>query len=120
MGELDAQEYIFSDGFEGCAPGQKLYWDGGGDAISWASPGNWQGDVIPADGDSVSIPIPNPQAIVYGSSLGVRSVRCLESNRGLSVTGGSLEIVNAGSVNSSITVTSGDIKVTGRLRVEVQ
>lgn len=120
VGDLAAQEFVFSDGFEDCSPGQRVYWDGGGDGVAWAGPANWQGDVVPAEGDSVSIPMVSPQEIRYDSSMGARSVRCLDSNRALSVTGGTLEILSTGSVNSSIKVTGGSIRVTGRLRSVVQ
>lgn len=120
IGALHAQGLVFSDSFEGCFPGKMVVWDGGGDGVSWAGPANWQGNQIPADGDSVSIQISGPQSIVYSNSLGTRSIRCLDSNRALSVTGGNLELLETGNVNSSITVAGGALKVTGRLRVEVQ
>jgi len=119
-GELAAQELIFSDSFELCFPGDRVFWDGGGDGVSWADPANWQGDVIPADGDSVSVQVFSQQMTVYDNSLGTRGIRCLDSNRGLSVTGGNLEILETGRVSSSISITGGSLKVTGNLRVESQ
>lgn len=120
IGELHAQEFVFSDGFEDCSPGTRVFWDGGGDGISWISAANWQGNAIPAEGDSVSVRIFSPQTIVYGNALGTRSISCLDSTRALSVTGGNLEITKSGTVGSSVTVSGGTLKVTGQLRVEVQ
>lgn len=120
IGELDAQEFIFSDGFEDCSPGERVFWDGGGDGVSWSNAANWQGNAIPAGGDSVSVPVFSPQAFVYDSSLGTRGIRCLDSRRALSVTGGNLAISRTGTVSSSVTVSGGALKVTGRLRVEVK
>lgn len=119
VGEPAAQARVFSDGFEDCFPGQKRTWSGAGDGVSWSIPGNWQGAMVPADGDSVSIPVFSPLAVVYDSALGSRTVRCLDSNRALSVTGGSIEILQAAGLNAGLTVTDGAIRVTGRLRVEV-
>jgi hypothetical protein len=120
IGELDAQELIFSNGFELCLPGDRVFWDGGGDGVFWSNAANWQGDVIPADGDSVSVEVFSEQMMVYDNSLGTRGIRCLDSNRALSVTGGNLEILESGRVSSSISITGGSLKVTGSLRVESQ
>lgn len=119
IGKLDAQSLIFSDSFESCFPGSLIVWDAGGDGVSWANAANWQGNSVPADGDSVSIQIPGAQTIVYDNTLGTRSIRCLDSNRALSITGGSLTILETGNLGSSISVVGGALKVTGRLRVEL-
>lgn len=120
IGKSGAAQLIFANGFETCFPGQTQVWDGGGDNVHWADPGNWVGNVVPANNDSVSIPVVVPQVVVYDQSMGTRVVRCLDSKRALSVTGGNLEILDSGRVDSSVSVTDGAVKVTGRLRVEVQ
>jgi hypothetical protein len=122
ISELDAQALIFSNGFENCTPGTTRLWDGGGDGVTWSSPANWQGDVLPVNGDSAHAQTSSPQTIIYGSSAGTRSIRCLDFNRPLSITGGNLEILQSGTVRSPVTVTGGTLKVTGtgRLRVVVQ
>jgi len=115
-----AQALIFKDSFENCLPGATLIWDGGGDNVLWADPANWQGNLTPANGDSVSIQIPGQQAIVFDSSLGSREIRCLSSERALSITGGNLEILQSGVINSSVTVTGGSLEVTGRLSADTR
>ena len=117
VGHLEADDSIFISGFESCYPGNKLVWDGGGDGVSWADPANWKGDVLPADGDSISIQVFSQQAVIYDNSLDVTSVRCLDTERALVVTGGDLEVTEAGNVSPGIVITGGTFRVTGGLRV---
>jgi hypothetical protein len=78
---------------------------------------NWEGDRLPADGDSITIQGSNQQMVVYDDSLDTTSIRCLDSNRALSVTGGLLEISEAAIVSPGITITGGSFRVTGSLSV---
>jgi len=114
---VDTQEIIFSNSFETCFPGDRLGWDGGGDGLSWADSVNWEGDALPADGDSALIQMLNQQSISYDNSLQTTIIRCLDSNRALSVTGGHLKIIESAKISPRITITGGTFTVTGGLQV---
>jgi len=92
-------------------------WDGGGDGTSWADPANWEGDELPQDGSSITIESSNPQMIGYDVSLGATRLDCLESTRGIAITGGDLEITEFATVSPEITITGGSLVVTGILQV---
>jgi hypothetical protein len=117
VGTLHAQDPIFSNSFETCFPGDRIGWDGGGDGVSWADPFNWEGDELPADGDSILVQILSQQIVSYDSSLETTVIRCLDSNQALSVTGGHLKITESGKVIPRVTITGGTFTVTGGLQV---
>lgn len=110
---------IFKDDFEAipCALAKKLTWDGGGDGVSWFDAANWTGDVLPSDGESVSIQMTGQQTISFNNSSNTTSVRCLDSNQALSVAGGTLVITENGTVSPVITVSGGKLLATGDLQV---
>jgi hypothetical protein len=108
---------IFDSGFESCSPGAKLAWDGGGDGVSWADVANWEGNVLPVDGDSITIQALGQNMLVYDSSLGATRIRCLTSNRQLSITGGHLEVTESAVVSPEIFISGGSLTVTGSLQV---
>jgi hypothetical protein len=116
-GNLSAPETIFSQGFERCSPSNRVAWDGGGDGTSWADAANWEGDALPQDGSSITIQSSNPQMIGYDVSLGTTRLDCLDSNRGITITGGDLEIIEFATVSPEISITGGSLTVTGRLEV---
>jgi outer membrane protein assembly factor BamB len=114
---LAAPETIFSGSFESCGLVDRVAWDAGGDGVSWADSANWENDVLPVDGNSITIEASGQQIITYDSSLAETSIRCLNSNRGLSITGGALKITSSAIVSPAISITGGSLTVTGSLQV---
>ncbi|MCO6042840.1 hypothetical protein NG895_02865, partial [Aeoliella sp. ICT_H6.2] len=53
-------------------------WDGGGDAVSWHDPANWDTDVLPGDVDDVIIDLPNDNTIEVTNDVLVNSVNSQE------------------------------------------
>ena len=117
--ETSHAQSIFGSGFETlpCVLGKKVSWDGGGDGVSWFDAANWKGDVLPADGNTVSIQMTGQRTISFNKLFNTVSVQCLDSNQALSVAGGTLEIIESGIVSPVITITGGTLKATGDLQV---
>jgi len=113
---LNAQEIIFTDSFENCPPANRVDWDGGGDGVSWSDPLNWEGDVLPVEGNSVSIRAFGKVTVVYDSSAGITNLRCIDSSESLSVTGGELGI-ETGWVSPGLSISHGTLSVAGNLQV---
>ena len=55
--------------------------------------------------------------MIYDETLGATDIRCLVSNRAISVTGGKLEIIDIGEVRTGITIEGGAFKVIGELQL---
>ena len=65
----NAQDLIFTDSFEICTAGETVDWDGGGDGTSWNDELNWEDDVLPVDGDAVSIRRGGLDTVIYNSGM---------------------------------------------------
>ncbi len=51
-------------------------WDGGGDALSWTDPLNWDSDAVPSAGSDVVLPVrPQPYVVELDTAATVNSVR---------------------------------------------
>jgi len=73
--------------------------------------------MFPEDGDSVLIQTGGIEIVTYDVSLASTTVRCLESNQQLLMTGGTLSVLETGTIKSRLKVIGGSLKVTGSLRV---
>ena len=82
-------------------------WDGGGDGFSWHDALNWDSDSLPTKADDVFIPTSGKGNIVQYSQ-GDSSVQSLNSQAGLSLTGGSLA-VNGSAVTDQLQLDGGNL-----------
>ena len=82
-------------------------WDGGpsGMGTSWHDAVNWVGDVLPVDGDDVSINLGS--GVDY--STGVLALHSLIASRPLSILGGSLGVTAASSTSDQLTLNGGTL-----------
>ena len=116
IGSSDARS-ISKNGFESCTTGGKATWDGGGDGVTWFDRENWSDDVLPVDGDSISIRAAGQQTIRFDGQFISLSILCLDSNQALLVAGGTLEITERGIVSPLITIDGGVLIAGGDLQV---
>lgn len=81
---------------------------------SWHEPSNWEGGVLPAEGESVIITIPDGGTVVY--SEGVLNLGTLKATQPLVIEGGELD---AGSMEvDSLLVRGGVLRVNGELALQ--
>jgi len=119
----EAQEnVIFKNSFERCElirelPPGTVEWDGRGDGTSWSDPLNWKGDVLPADGGSVSIKSTGENTVIYDASLETTRISYLDGCDSLSITGGTLELDGEAWVRADLELTGGTLNVSGDLEV---
>ena len=69
-----------------------VYWDGGGDGVSWHDPLNWSGDNLPGPSDEVRILFPNVTVV---HSAGDHTVKSVTSQGSLTLSGGALGVTGA-------------------------
>ena len=82
-----------------------VWWDGGGDGTSWSDAANWSGDLLPGPNDDVLIDdVTDPVVILNSGSVSVKS---LESEEALVVTGGSLTVTAPSVIQGSLTMSEG-------------
>jgi hypothetical protein len=85
------------------------HWDGGGDGVTWQDARNWSADLLPTADHAVVIDGLGP-AISFSAS-GV-SVASLVSARGLSVSGGSLQVTGPATLGG-VLLTGGSLVLDG-------
>ena len=85
-------------------------WDGGGGNSSWETAANWSSNVLPGVSDDVVIT--GSGEIVYSS--GNTSVRSLQSSRGLTINGGTLNLTaGPSSVQGALKLQGGTFSIRG-------
>ena len=94
-------------------------WDGGGDAVNWTDPLNWDGDQLPGSADDVLIDVSGAPTIRLAA--GAQAINSLVSRETLELAGGSLDIATASQIEAGLNLSggtltgSGDVTVTGLL-----
>jgi hypothetical protein len=79
------------------APACTINWDGGGGTFSWHTAANWDTNVVPGASDHVCIPA-QASAVVY--STGTTSILSLQATGPVSLTGGILNLTDAGNASN--------------------
>ena len=93
-----------------------ISWTGGAGDNNWDTPGNWSTRSVPGSGDDVTI---NIAANVAHSSNAADSINSLNSTEPLTISGGTLSIAAASTINSTLSITggmlagAGDVSVSG-------
>jgi len=88
--------------------------DGDGDNTSWHDPLNWSRDTLPSPSDDVVIDMADDPVIVHSS--GATQIKSLVSTEAIELRGGSLEILNASTIEGDFAVSdSGALIVTSDL-----
>ena len=84
-----------------------VFWDAGGDGVSWSDSLNWNKgglDEVPAPGDDVTINDPADPLINIASAVSINS---LTSSDDIHVSAGSLTLLAASQINADFLMTSG-------------
>ncbi len=90
-------------------------WTGMGDGTSWSDPNNWSGNALPSSSDDVTINptlAPNTTLTITHASGAhtINSLNSLNSQVNLDLSGGSLTVLNGGTVDGGLT-TNGTIAI---------
>ncbi|MCA9310414.1 MAG: hypothetical protein KDA21_04360, partial [Phycisphaerales bacterium] len=81
-------------------------WTGAGDGVLWQDPANWSSDpALPGPDDDVTISSAVVSAVTHGA--GTTTIRSLQCEADLSVTGGSLKVAADSEVSGSMSVSAG-------------
>src|SRR5678815_583540 len=86
-------------------------WDGGAGNDSWTAPLNWDLNLVPTTGDDVLI----PAGASVRLSSGTQDIGSLRCDGSFTLTGGTLSIAGASSLNGSLTMSGGTIGGAGDL-----
>jgi hypothetical protein len=87
----------------------------GGD---WDTPGNWSTDAVPGPGDDVVIDLPGQNNFTVTHSANVAdAVNSLTSQDALVLSGGSLSLAAASTMNNTLTISGASLIVAGDLAV---
>ncbi len=89
-------------------------WTGGAGDNNWDTPGNWSTDSVPGSADDVTI---NIAANVVHSNDVTDSINSLTSKEPLTLSGGTLSIAAASTIDSTLAITGGTLTGTGNLTV---
>ncbi len=73
----------------------QVVWDGGGDGTSWHDALNWDANVLPTAADDVLINTAGTPTIEHTNSAGNTTVRSIQSNERLLISGGSLHVTHS-------------------------
>ena len=91
-----------------------VQWTGEGGNNNWDTPANWSTDSVPGPADDVTINIP---ANVVHSANVADSINSLTSTEPLMLSGGTLSIAAASTIDSTLSLTGGTLTGTGDLSV---
>ena len=97
-------------------------WTGGGGDNNWDTAANWSTDSVPGSTDDVTIDV---AANVVHSNNVTDSINSLTSMEPLTISGGTLSIAAASTINSTLSITggtltgSGDVTVSGLVTLTV-
>ena len=89
-------------------------WTGGGGDNNWDTAANWSTDSVPGSGDDVTI---NIAANVVHSDNVTDSINSLTSTEPLTISGGTLSIAAASTIDSTLSLTGGTLTGTGDVTV---
>ncbi len=89
-------------------------WTGGAGDNNWDTPGNWSTDSVPGSADDVTI---NIAANVVHSNDVTDSINSLTSTEPLTISGGTLSIAAASTIDSTLAITGGTLAGAGNLTV---
>ena len=89
-------------------------WTGGGGDNNWDTAANWNTDSVPGSGDDVSIDV---AANVVHSDAVTDSINSLTSMEPLTISGGTLSIAAASTIDNTLSLTGGTLTGTGDLTV---
>ncbi|HEX9781530.1 MAG TPA: hypothetical protein VGA56_02220, partial [Opitutaceae bacterium] len=113
--------------------GGVVFWDGGGDGLSWTDTLNWSGDALPASGDDVEIrgagasvvelvggtATVNTLLVEAGATLRLRNAT-LTTSDGLSISGTLIAFGVVDDINSGAAISiSGLVSTTASARIEL-
>ena len=91
--------YMFFDFFNEEEQPFSISWDGGGDGVSWHDPLNWDTDDVPNSSDRVLIDVLANITVTH--STGNTTVISVQSEEVLNISGGSLTVQAASTVNNN-------------------
>ncbi len=91
-----------------------VLWTGKGGDNNWDTAANWSTDSVPGPHDDVTINIP---ANVVHSANVTDSINSLTSTEPLTISGGTLSIAEASTINSTLSITGGTLTGTGAVSV---
>ena len=89
-------------------------WTGGAGDNNWDTAANWSTDSVPGPGDDVTI---NIAANVVHSNDVTDSINSLTSTEPLTISGGTLSIAAASTINSTLSITGGTLTGAGDVSV---
>ncbi|MFN8491312.1 MAG: carboxypeptidase regulatory-like domain-containing protein [Caldilineaceae bacterium] len=88
-------------------------WDGGGDHVSWQNAANWNNDTLPSTTDDVYIPI----TATVNLNAGTATINSLTSDGALQISGATLSLASASTVNNAFTLSSGSLTGSGSITI---
>jgi hypothetical protein len=89
-------------------------WTGDGGDNNWDTAANWSTDSVPGSGDDVTIDV--GANIVHSDNVN-DSINSLTSNEPLTISGGTLSIAAASTIDNTLSLTGGTLTGTGNLSV---
>ena len=89
-------------------------WTGGAGDNNWDTANNWSGNAVPGSGDDVTINVASD--IVHSQNV-ADSINSLTSIEPLTISGGTLSIAAASTINSTLTINGGMMSGTGAVTV---
>ncbi len=89
-------------------------WTGDGNDSNWDTAANWNTNAVPGPSDDVTINV--PVSVVHSANVN-DSINSLNSNFALTISGGSLSIAAASTINSTLSIVGGTLTGAGDLSV---
>jgi hypothetical protein len=90
------------------APRIQVFWAGGGDGVSWSDPLNWGAHGLPGAGDDVVLDVPGV-TVVYNLAASTIGSLVIAADTVLSLTGGTLGLLTASSVEGGLVLAGGSL-----------
>lgn len=97
-------------------PAETITWTGNGGNESWHTPGNWDLNRQPVDGDDVVIPaVTGTLSVIY--STGTVNLNSLTSHEHVRLTNGTLNLASTSQINEAFTQSGGTLGGAGNLTI---